>query len=119
MDYMEDTTGFCKALDPCFSGNLIDMKTEIHDCLLANPEVVLREEFDNAHILFNAATGAMFGINAIGVLVWNHLDGRHSLDDLVEIVAAHCEAPPPETKSHIEAFIRAVLELGLAGHGES
>ncbi len=92
------------------------MKQETKNCLLADPQVILREEFDNAHILFHPETGEIFGINSIGVLVWNHLDGRHNLDDLTEIVAANCESPPPEVRSHIEAFIRAALELGLAVH---
>ena len=94
------------------------MKQKTKTCLHANPQVILREEFDNAHVLFDPDTGAMFGINAIGVLVWNHLDGRHNLDDLTEIVVANCESPPPEAKIHIEAFTRTALELGLAGHAE-
>ena len=92
------------------------MKPETKNGLLADPRVILREEFDNVHILFDPETGAMFGINAVGALVWNHLDGRHTLDDLVETIAVNCESPPPEVRRHVEAFLGAVLELGLAGH---
>ena len=95
------------------------MKQETTRCLLANPRVVLREEFDDVFLLFDPETGAMFGINAVGVLVWNHLDGRHTLDDLAERIAAHCDSPPPDVRSHVEAFLRAVQELGLAGHADA
>jgi len=83
---------------------------------IANPMVILREEFDHASILFNPDTGAMFGINRIGVLVWKHLDGRHDVDDLARIVSASVETAPPDVRSHIENFVHSAIELGLAGN---
>ncbi len=35
---------------------------------VANPSVVLREEFDNRAILFDPDTGDAFGINPVGAL---------------------------------------------------
>jgi len=84
--------------------------------VIANPLVVLREEFDDGAILFDPETGNTFGVNPIGVLVWKHLDGRHSLDDIAEIVRVKAEAVPSDVISHIGNFVQAAIDLGLAGY---
>jgi SynChlorMet cassette protein ScmD len=84
--------------------------------IIANPLVILREEFDDRAILFDPETGNTFGINPIGVLVWKHLDGRHSLFDIAQIVYERAEAAPSDVTSHIENFVKAVVDLGLAGY---
>ena len=37
---------------------------------VANPLIVLREEFDDWAVLFNPDTGAAAGINSMGVAIW-------------------------------------------------
>ena len=54
-----------------------------HDKPIANPLVVLREEFDNWAVLFNPDTADAMGINPVGVVVWKLMDGQHTLHDLV------------------------------------
>ena len=53
---------------------------------VANPVVVLREEFDDWALLFNPDTAEAVGINPLGVAVWKLLDGRHTLDQIVAMV---------------------------------
>ena len=84
--------------------------------VIANPFVVLREEFDDLAVLFDPDTGNTFGVNQIGVLVWKHLDGRHSLDDITEIVRESAEAVPLDVTRHIGNFVQAAIDLGLAGY---
>jgi len=84
--------------------------------VITNPLVVLREEFDDLAVLFDPDTGNTFGVNPIGVLVWKHLDGRHSLDDIAEIVRESAETVPLGVTSHIGNFVQAVVDLGLAGY---
>jgi len=83
---------------------------------IANPVVVLREEFDDRAILFDPETGNTFGINLIGVLVWKNLDGRHSIDEIAKIVCERAEAVPSDVTSHIENFVQAAVDLGLVGY---
>jgi SynChlorMet cassette protein ScmD len=92
------------------------MNSHNKEGVVANPLVILREEFDNLAILFNPETGNTFGLNPIGVLVWKHLDGRHSLDDIVKIVRQRTEAAPFDVISHIENFVKAVVDFGLASY---
>jgi SynChlorMet cassette protein ScmD len=84
--------------------------------VIANPLVILREEFDDRAVLFDPETGNTYGVNPIGVLVWKHLDGHHHLDDIAEIVCERAEAVPSDVASHIENFLKAAVDLGLAGY---
>jgi SynChlorMet cassette protein ScmD len=82
--------------------------------VIANPLVILREEFDDQSILFDPETGHTYAINPIGVLVWKHLDGRHDLADIAKIVCEKAEAVPSDVISHIGNFVEAAVDLGLA-----
>ncbi len=83
---------------------------------LANPLVVLREEFDDWAILFDPDTGHAFGLNPIGVFVWQRLDGQHTVEDIVSELRASCLEVPGEAGEHIREFIDNLLQNGLAGY---
>jgi SynChlorMet cassette protein ScmD len=83
---------------------------------IANPLVVLREEFDDWAVLFDPDTGNAFGLNPVGVFVWKRLDGRHTPAHIAGELRETCENLPDETEGHIQDFIRDLLKQGLAGH---
>ncbi len=83
---------------------------------IANPMVVLREEFDDWAILFDPGTGEGFGINPVSVFIWNHLDGKHTADDILVKLRAECNDTPEDAAQFIEEFIDTLLEKGLAGY---
>jgi len=84
--------------------------------IIANPLVILREEFDDRAILFDPETGNTFGVNPIGVLVWKQLDGLHSINDIADIISEKAEAVPSEVASHITNFVKTAIDLGLANY---
>lgn len=85
---------------------------------IANPYVVLREEFDDWAILFNPdSSGRGFGLTPTGVCLWKLLDGEHPLDALLEEMRAHAEGVPEGASDHIEAFVDELVAEGLAGFG--
>ena len=86
---------------------------------IANPFVVLREEFDDWAILFNPDTGRGFGLSPTGVYVWKLLDGEHTIDALLERSTASAEGVPDEARDHIGAFIDALVKEDLAGLGST
>ncbi len=51
---------------------------------IANPLIVLREEFDDWAILFDPDTGNAFGLNPTGVFIWKHLDGKNGVEDIIK-----------------------------------
>jgi len=83
--------------------------------LRANPDIVLREEFDDWAILFDPDTGKAYGINPVSVIIWKHLDGTHTLDDLMDVLNNHCNNIPNSARGELEAFLEKLVGRGFAG----
>lgn len=82
---------------------------------LANPSIILREEFDDWAVLFDPDTGKAFGVNPIGVFVWKHLDEKHTVADIVEALQTQCDDTPEEAEEDISNFIEDLIKRGYAG----
>ncbi len=82
---------------------------------IANPAVVLREEFDDWAVLFNPDTADAVGTNPVGVAVWNRLDGRRSLDDIVSEIGSGFEGTPDTAVAEILAFVEKLSDKGFVG----
>jgi SynChlorMet cassette protein ScmD len=82
---------------------------------IANPVVVLREEFDDWAVLFDPDSGNAFGLSPTGVYLWKHLDGKHTLDALLQKIRNHADNVPEGISDHIGAFVDALAAQGLAG----
>ncbi|MBI4594950.1 MAG: SynChlorMet cassette protein ScmD [Candidatus Tectomicrobia bacterium] len=84
--------------------------------VIANPLIVLREEFDDWAILFDPDTGNTFGLNPIGVLIWKHLDGHHTLNEITEKIREAAENVPSDVSSHVQDFVQNAVKLGLVNY---
>jgi len=82
---------------------------------IANPIVVLREEFDDWAVLFNPDTAAAVGTNPIGVAIWKQMDGKRSLGDIVSEIRSNFEDVPEAAFKEIAAFVNVLEEKGFAG----
>ena len=87
----------------------------VNDRPIANPAVVLREEFDNWGILFNPDTGNAIGINSIGAYIWKKLDGR-KVDDVIESINKEFSEVPEDVDLEVTSFIDGLVKYGLAGY---
>jgi SynChlorMet cassette protein ScmD len=83
---------------------------------LANPLIVLREEFDDWAILFDPETGAAFGLNPTGVFIWKLLDGDHSPEDIVRELRNEATDVPEDAQQHVGEFIQSLEVQGLVGY---
>lgn len=83
---------------------------------VANSMLVLREEFDDWAILFDPDTGDALGLNPVAVLIWKHMDGSRTQDDIVEVVRAKCEDVPDDAADHVAAFIDELIGRGYVGY---
>ena len=83
---------------------------------IANPLIVLREEFDDWAILFDPDTGDAFGLNPIGVHIWKRLDGKHSVKDILKDLHEGYEEVPDEAESDLQEFIEDLVQRGLVGY---
>ena len=82
---------------------------------IANPVVVLREEFDDWAVLFNPDTAAAAGINPVGVAIWKQLDGRRSITEIAVEIQNAFKDTPAAVSSEIEGFINQLDKNGFAG----
>jgi SynChlorMet cassette protein ScmD len=83
---------------------------------IANPLIVLREEFDDWAILFDPDSGDAFGLNPIGVHIWKRLDGNHSVKDIMKDLKEGYEDVPDEAEGDLQEFIEDMVKRGLAGY---
>ena len=83
---------------------------------VANPLIVLREEFDDWAILFDPDTGNAFGLNPTGVFIWKLLDGKHNTDDIVSRLREEADDVPEDAGEHARQFIASLEQQGLVGY---
>jgi SynChlorMet cassette protein ScmD len=82
---------------------------------IANPIVVLREEFDDWAVLFNPETADAVGTNPVGVAVWKRMDGTKNLADIVSEIKNRFEDTPDAAFKEIAAFVNTLAENGFVG----
>jgi SynChlorMet cassette protein ScmD len=85
------------------------------DFPIANPVVVLREEFDDWAVLFNPDTAKAVGINPIGVLIWKLLDGSHTFQDIVRQIKKRFSAVPRNALKETKEYIAVLVKEGFVG----
>ncbi|MFC2172819.1 SynChlorMet cassette protein ScmD [Acidobacteriota bacterium] len=84
--------------------------------LMANPMVVLREEFDDWAVLFDPDTNKGYGLNPIGVFIWKQLDGKHTPAKILEELKSNCDEIPEDAEVYIHTFLQDLVKNGLAGY---
>ena len=84
-----------------------------------NPEVVARElaQAEGA-VLLHLGSGAYHGLNQVGVVVWQELEGERTVGELVEAVRERVEDPPPELERDVIAFLEGAVERDLLDVGD-
>lgn len=82
---------------------------------IANPIVVLREEFDDWAVLFNPETADAVGTNPVGIAVWKRLDGKKSVEDIIEEIKKSFADTPAAAGNEIAAFVDTLAKNGFAG----
>ena len=82
---------------------------------IANPIVVLREEFDDWAVLYNPDTAEAVGTNPVGVAVWKRMDGKCSIEKIVSEIKKSFEDTPDTVSEEIVAFVNTLAESGFVG----
>ncbi len=83
---------------------------------VANPTVVLREEFDDWAVLYNPDTAEAFGTNPVGVAIWKLVNGRRDADQIAAAVAAQFEEAPETVEADVGQFLAQLSEHGFVGY---
>jgi SynChlorMet cassette protein ScmD len=83
--------------------------------LVANPTIVLRKEFDDWAVLFNPDTAEAVGVNPIGVVIWELLTGKNSLEDITHQVKQNYSDVPGSAAKEIQTYIEDLMNRGFIG----
>lgn len=79
----------------------------------AHPRVVLRREQDDWAVLFDPDHNGGFGLGPVAIFVWERLDGRRTLPELVAAVRGAFAEVPPEVEGQIRGFLEHLERRGL------
>jgi len=84
------------------------------DKIKSNPDIVLREEYDDWAVLFDPDSGKTCGVSPTGVFIWKQLDGSKTKDAILAALGELCEDGLPATAAaDYDTFIAQLLEAGL------
>lgn len=64
-------------------------------------------------VLLHLESGEYHGINEVGCLIWELLDGERTIDGLVVAVAEGVEDPPADLADQVIAFLDSLRERHL------
>ena len=87
---------------------------------VANPTVVLRQEFDDWAVLFDPDSGEAYGLDPVSAFIWQLFDGEHSAAEILGKLRQACEdGIPDEAADHLNEFIEDLRSKGLVGYSEA
>jgi len=86
---------------------------------VANPVVVLREEFDDWAVVFNPDTAEAAGINPVGVAAWKMMDGRRTVEEIAAAIREEFDDVPETAPGEIASFVEQLAEKGFVGYEET
>ena len=89
---------------------------KLSDKPVANPVVVLREEFDDWAVLFNPDTAGAVGINPVGVTVWKLMNGERNLKEILAQVKKEFYDVPETVDKELTDFVGNLAESGFLGY---
>ena len=84
--------------------------------LLANPDIVYRQEPDGA-FLFDPRNGDLKCLNPMGSVIWRLCDGSFSINRMQQEISAQYPCIAPETvHAELAAFLQELLDIGYLGY---
>jgi len=83
---------------------------------IANPDLVLREEFDDWAVLFDPDSGSGYGLSPVSVFIWNRLDGRTTPAEILADLRAHFDDVPDNAEAEVTEFIDDLARRGFVGY---
>ncbi|MFH1386589.1 MAG: SynChlorMet cassette protein ScmD [bacterium] len=82
---------------------------------IINPNIVLREEFDDWALLFDPDTGKTFGLNPISVFIWKQLEEKATHDEIINKIKQEWSKVPASVEKQVNDFIVSLAEKGFVG----
>lgn len=64
-------------------------------------------------VILSLDTKVLRGLNAVGSRVWDLIDGRRTVDEIVDVIVGEFDVARPEAAADVGAFVRELVDKGL------
>ncbi|OGK98072.1 MAG: hypothetical protein A3I14_02285 [Candidatus Rokubacteria bacterium RIFCSPLOWO2_02_FULL_73_56] len=81
--------------------------------ILAKSPATAWRVIEGEAVILSLDTKVLRGLNAVGSRVWELIDGRRSVADIVAAVVREFDVPPEAAGADVDAFVRELLARGL------
>lgn len=82
---------------------------------LPNPAVVSRQVDAGEAVLVNLDTAASLALNASGFVVWQHVDGKRTVEEIIAAVQRYYRDVPGTVADDVIALLKILVEDGFIG----
>ena len=83
--------------------------------LVADPEVVFRDEGEDGAILFHPVTGEVKILNETGAFIFKLCDGKHTKTDIINSMANTFKVDRNTVEQDVDIFLKELTKKGLVG----
>ena len=64
-------------------------------------------------ILLKLEDGIYYGVNEIGLMIWELLDGKMTVDDIISCISQEFDVSRARAASDVQAFLKILQKKGL------
>jgi hypothetical protein len=96
----------------------VSNKISLESRLTTNPNLVLRVEEDDCGLLFNPDSGEVKVLNRSAVAIWQLIDGRRSVGEVVTALGEVFEGMDAEAESQVLQVVDSLVEIGAVALAE-
>jgi hypothetical protein len=90
----------------------------LNDRLRPREEEVAAKVIDGEAILINLGNGIYYSMDKVGGLIWEMIEGRHTLGEIVEAVVGRYQVARPQAEADVRTLTEQMLEENLVATAE-
>jgi hypothetical protein len=64
-------------------------------------------------VILSLDTKVLRGLNTVGSRVWDLIEGRRTVDEIVDVIVGEFDVARPEAAADVGAFVRELVDKGL------
>lgn len=76
-------------------------------------EAIRWREFGTDGILLNPGSGDYFEVSETGLMIWMHVDGRRTVEEIIRELAARFDTDPEDLSRDTVEFMEELTDRGL------
>ena len=65
-------------------------------------------------VILSLDTKVLRGLNVVGSRVWELIDGRRTVDDIIDVIVSEFDVARSQAVTDVNTFVRQLLDRGLA-----